>query len=540
MKRILVLIAALASSVVSFAYSQAIRDIDIKVVLDRDGSADISERWDVCASDGTEWYLVRGNLADMTVSGLAVTDEKGIPYIYEGEWDVDRSIREKAGRCGIVTKKNGVEICWGIGSVGDHIFEVSYRMSNAVKTLEDYDMLHMQLVSPGLSSRPQHVRVSISAADDTLGTDRTRAWGFGYEGTVEFRDGAVVFESGEPFRSRSSVIALLRFDKGMFDSPSIQHREFSEVLSMAMDGADFGKDTDDDSSALPFIISMIAVMLLGIVGIKAGIAADRKRVLGVKPSEVQWCRDIPYGGNLPAADHVLSKLHEEAGGSNIASALILRMIYEGAISVGKSSGSKVELSFNDALRPGLDAVTGDLYDMMVKAGGKDRILQDKEFSSWSSRNQKTVEKWISKVSSEGRSFLLGNGYLSGRKFTPQGQENARMLAGLKKFLKEFTLMDEKGAAEAVLWREYLVYGAMFGIADKVARQLRDIDPKAFESAMEYDYGTMRTIIFTSRSLSNSIITSAMNAGGSVGGLGGHSSFGGGGGFSGGGAGGGGR
>ena len=52
------------------ALTPSIRDIDITLTLLPDGTASIHERWDVCAADGTEWYLVRGNLGDIEIGNL--------------------------------------------------------------------------------------------------------------------------------------------------------------------------------------------------------------------------------------------------------------------------------------------------------------------------------------------------------------------------------------------------------------------------------------------------------------------------------------
>ncbi|MCR4860906.1 MAG: hypothetical protein K5910_09620, partial [Bacteroidales bacterium] len=146
--RIFSLLAAFCLAVPSVLASK-VPDLDISLRLRADGAALVREIWDVDVDEGTEWYLVRKNLGDIEISGLRVQNEEGLQYVNEGEWDTDRTLREKAGRCGIVHKSDGVEICWGLGSHGQHTFIVEYLMSNAVKSLNDYDMLHLQLVSPG-------------------------------------------------------------------------------------------------------------------------------------------------------------------------------------------------------------------------------------------------------------------------------------------------------------------------------------------------------------------------------------------------------
>ena len=116
-------------------------------------------------------------------------------------------------------------------------------------------------------------------------------------------------------------------------------------------------------------------------------------------------------------------------------------------------------------------------------------------------------------------------------------------------------MDQREAFEASLWKEYMVYGALFGITERVARQLKDIDPSLFREAFHYDMTDFDSVMATStafsRAVSQAIAQSAAaraavyssgssGSSGSSRGYGGHSSRGGGGGFSGGGRGGGGR
>lgn len=550
------------------AFTPSIRDVDITLTLLPDGTASIQERWDVCAADGTEWYLVRGNLGDIEIGSLAVSDESGRAYVNEGSWDTQCGIAEKAGRCGIVRKRDGAEICWGIGSLGDHVFDVSYTMSRSVKSLNDYDMLHLQTVSPGLSSPPRHVRVTVRAQQHQLDTANTRAWGFGFAGRVDFRDGAVVYESTEPFVRNSSVIVLLRFDKGMFDSPSRQDRDFADALAVAMEGADFGSDSDSGvGGGFARLVAVFVVAVAGMCGIAAtSRRAMRKKILGMKPSEVPWNREIPFGGDLEASAYTLAKLGESSGGSGdtLAAALILRMIYRGELSVAKDSRERVEISFNGAAGPGAAGASADgpadgtadvsgsadpaaeeLREMMLKASGADKVLQHNEFSRWAKRHAHEVAGWSSRALVFGRNSLRDQKYIYGSAYTPAGQSEARKLLGLKKFLQDFTLMGEKDTIEVILWQDYMVYGALFGIADKVAEQLRDINPDLFAEVMDYDYMTMHQLLYQTRLLSAAITNSkasvaAEAAQQSARGFGGGTSFGGGGGFSGGGFGGGSR
>ena len=115
--------------------------------------------------------------------------------------------------------------------------------------------------------------------------------------------------------------------------------------------------------------------------------------------------------------------------------------------------------------------------------------------------------------------------------------------GLRKFLKEFTLLDERSVGEVNLWKDYLVYATLFGIADRVIKEMKKVNPEYFNmdqvANQMADNMTLPMIYSTlHRSTSSAVAAKAAREHRSSGG-GGHSSWGGGGGgFSGGGGGGG--
>ncbi|MBQ7195127.1 MAG: DUF2207 domain-containing protein [Bacteroidales bacterium] len=547
MKRILSLILVLAASCLA-AWGADVRSVNIDVRLRTDGSARITEIWDLTPSEGTEWYLVRSNLGDIEICDFSVSDESGNRYVNDGEWDVDRSMRAKKGRCGIVHKgSRGVELCWGIGSYEPHIFTVSYIMTRAVKSMDDYDCLHLQFVSPGMTDAPKSVSLTLGVEGTDISEANARVWAFGYNGTAVFSDGRVLATSSERFRSSSSMILLLRFDKGIFHSPSVREGSFQTVLDRAMDGASFGESEPlDKGELLAIAFCGILLLVLGIVLIIWATRTYRKSILGVPTiKEIDWCRDAPFGGDILKSDYVIRKLEPVREAGATTSAMILRMIDRGALQIHKDARGRVEIAFGDFSK--LDSLSQSfrgLYDMMIKASGKDGILQDTEFSHWSGRHAKEVDRWVTSMQDEGQTLMRDGGDIAGLgRFTEQGKAGARSVVGFKKFLKDFTLINERASAEVGMWNDYLVFGALFGIADKVAKELSDIDPRRFCETVYADPYTMRRVVWMSSRLSNSITNAsaaARAASAARSGLGGAASFGGGGGFSGGGFGGGAR
>ncbi len=536
MRKFVLSVAAFLMAVVAVADDNKVYSLDITYLLQKDGSAVVTEIWDIDVAEGTEWYLVRNNMRDIEVRDFMVHDEKWSRYIFERDWDIDRELEEKAGRCGINETDDGLELCWGLGSYGRHCYTVVYTLTNAVQSLNDYDMFHFQTVNRKLSSAPEKVRTTIEAADCQLDTANTLLWGFGYEGSSRLVAGKALFASSEPFVEESSMICLLRFNKGMFESGSVLDKDFEEHLSVALENSGY---IEEDASILAIVGGVAGGLLLLVFGIAALVRATRRQVLGMNYDDVEESREIPFGGNLYVASQVLDELMESRRGSSVAAALIIRMIYNDILRVRKIDDENIEISFNpDFNGEGLDKTATVLYNMMKDAGGNDGILQEDEFEEWSSGHEKRIVKWEDAIKKAASAFIAEKGYKLDGKYSQDFQREARKLLGLKKYLQKYSEFEHADVTDSGRLKEYLVYAALFEIADDVAGRIDKVNPAFFESSSSYNYLTWHLILSHNTGLSRSITNTVAVS--EVTGTGGGSSFRGGAGFSGGGVGGGAR
>lgn len=577
MRKLLLSLLSLLPAGVLAAYSPAVNDIRIDVSLSENGTAHIVEVWNVVVASGTEWYLVRNNLGDIQIQNLKVSDEDGVEFYTESSWNVERDIKQKTRRCGINRTDSGCEICWGVGSYGPHVFTVSYDMTNVVKTLNDHDMLHVQFIGDHLSSNPLHAKLTLSAPVP-LNEENSNIWAFGYTGTVVWDDGKVVAESGEPFDSSSSLILLLRFDKGIFNSPSLQDREFTEVLDRAREGSYYPDEGPEPwyYTVLGFLmfIGMVWGLVirpikkfLELIGIEKRVdRSRRKKIFGsrILPMSFEWCRDLPFGGDIYETYFIQSHLRGVDDRSyTILSAMMLRMIFHDVIQMRYTGKKKVEFTFNNSAD--ISYMTDPektFLDILKKASGEDKVLQENEFKKWAGSHYSTMNIFVRAIQDKIVSNIkehkyLGDGvgwYTMG--LNEEGRTAARKALGFKQFLNDFTLVRERGSVEVKLWGDYLVFAAIFGIADRVAKEMSKIDPDMLKQ-MPVSFSNLSSVVVFSdtigRAIRNSYFSSGYSSGssssssrsgsygsGSYGGWGGSSSHSGGGGFSGGGHGGGSR
>ena len=119
---------------------------------------------------------------------------------------------------------------------------------------------------------------------------------------------------------------------------------------------------------------------------------------------------------------------------------------------------------------------------------------------------------------------------------PALKEEAMQLAGLKKFLKEYTLIKDREAIEVTLFEEYLIYAQMMGIAKQVAKDFKEVYPEVIEQSKFTSYDNIILInayathgISTAKSAESRARSYSSGGGGFSSGGGGGGSFGGGGG-----------
>ena len=543
----IVLLLVLASATSLFARPQLHR-LDIRVVLSHNGDARITETRQMSIdSEGTECYIGMGVFEGSEVRDLTVTDETGLQYENVGSWDIDRSRSWKAGKCGIVTKHGGYELCWGLGDSGERTYITSYTYTNLIHAHPDADAIRHVFLDADVTPKPDKAYLTIEAEEDSVRftEENSGIWGFRFGGELGFDNGKMVAYNDEPFGSSGAMYIMCRFDKGLFE-PEIQDADsFETKKEQAFEGSDYvgGYDGygggDDDEGFWAFVFMVVGFVVVPIVtGVWYFVYVWRARKKAFK--DLLWYRDIPMKGNLQLANDMLNAYrYVGTDYNNLLSACVLKLINMGAISIESrlNSKGKTEQNFvmhelpNYADQP---LLLRKIHNIFKTAAGEDTVLEPKELKSFmrSTRNESVTDSFINTLHTK-----------TGITHYKDRLEEVRQVFGLKKFLKEFSLLDERHVQEVALWKDYMIYATLFGIADQVIKDMKKINPEYFnmdqvanQMADNMTLPMIRSTLLnsTSRAVANKAAREARASG-----RGGHSSWGGGGGgFSGGGFGGG--
>lgn len=526
------------------AVANNVSNIDINVSLSENGDARITQVWQGSFYDSTENYIVIGNLNGIEIESFTVSDESTV-YDELSSWNIDASRSEKKNKCGIVKRSDGgFELCWGIGDYGERTYTVSYTLTDFVASYEDLDGSNFMFVNPGMSTFPTNVTFSLSLADGTSITDDVAdIWAFGFNGEIWFEKGEIRARTYSPLSDDNYFVVMFSLEKGIVTpSRSIDYK-FEETKEKAFEGSDYS-DGDEGMWIVYLAIGVFAIAFFAGIAYTVAIKNERKKFTASAP----YFRDAPNGGKLQVSYYLAQKFGAGGSESSIIGASIMQMMRNGNITcdteknVGFFGKEKETHEINLNSRPE-DACTGLLYDIMVSASGEDGILQEKELEKYCEKHYKALRSYIDAVKDGGEtSFCVLPGFKAGisnriKDLSDQGRSQLAEVVGLKKYLEEFSLIDERGVQEIDIWQEYLVYATLFGIADKVLEQLKKVYPDYVPQIEEYTRHVNMSGIYCA-SMYRSMITAEQRVRSS--GSGGRASFGGGGGFSGGGYGGGSR
>ena len=522
----------------AFAVSKAqhrLVNLDIRVLINDYGNARVVETrtMDIDEEEGTESFIKMYNMNSMEVGELSVSDETGAVYEVESDWDVDRSRSEKAYRCGYNHTDEGVELCWGIGESGRRIYTVRYTLARLVKSYDDFDGFNFMFYE---SDNPyaENVTVTIERENNApFLPESTRIWAFRYRGDIVLDEGHIVAKTDAPMVDKGEgVIVMAVFNKGVFYpvthaqgsiverliKPAFEDSDYSlndceEMLAAMKEGKLLPQEDNDVSmvSSLkgsnnlmdkntsiwedlgnlvwPFLLMgalllLVIVLITGITDIFSTFSREKnlKWLFGNNRHEVQvWNRDIPFGGDLNHSYSVLEAVEpKEAENSNRIAACVMRMLYSGDVKLQNATDRKgnpcqmLEIVKPPEECPYEKTDKGNvlmyfLQRLMYDSAGSDHVLQPDELGNYMKskpvENRPVVKVLYSLM--ESSKMRLKNVTTS----------EAEQVFGLKKFLQEFTLLNERTVKEASLWKEYLVHATLFGIADQVRTDMKQIWPE---------------------------------------------------------------
>ena len=559
MKKIYFILLGIIFIIPRIVMANSIDNINMDIYISNDGTAHITEVWSTNLDSGTEGYKPYYNLGNSVISNFRVklNDRE---YVFNDDYNINASFEKKKYTNGFNYIDNGVELCFGISEYGKNTYYLEYDISNfVVNTSDGYQMVYWTLFPYDYNPSPDNVYIKIHS--DFKYSDTLDVWGYGkYGAPCYVYDGVIEMSSEGRVFSNEYMTILVKFPNNTFNTSITLDKSFDEYLDMANDGAEVYKNNDNNNSFDVFfsIFSIIFSFGLPIIIIIVTCLIVKKNGYGYKNNKVinkkntNFYRDIPCNKDIYYAN-TLTNLNKNIFNSyketNIFGAIILKWVKEEKIKfITSTSGifNKETSSIDLTLNPSFDnPLEKELFDIMY-AASKDGILETKELEKWCKNNYTKFFDLFKRINIVEIEKLKNSNHIYKRVNKDECKcknimddtiyEDSSKLYGLKLYLDEFSSINTKEVMEVHLWDEYLMFAYIFGIADKVAKQLKNLYPEVlvnnnidFDTLLYINYISMRSVSAASTAKSRAESYSSGGGGFSSGGGGGGSSGGGGGG-----------
>ena len=504
--RIAVAVVLFLSSAAAHAQFE-LHDIEIQVCINELGNARISEsRQAKVGYTGSEGYITMHMKQGRKVGELSVSDDTGIQYEYVPDWDIDKSRGWKKGKCGI---HNGDELCWGVGEAGERVYHVHYTITRLVKSYKDYDGFLFTFYEAA-SPWAKHLRITFYKEKGQFTKEEAKIWTFNHYGRFFFEDGKIVCETTQPFaKDGEKMNVMLQFKKGQFKPATTVNATFYDaVKKKALEGSSYGDEDANEGKAsyagygykggeeqwYDEVYSEVHDWLLKIFGWGLPILAlclgwsltsftkktrNIKQLFGNTSAEIQtWYRDLPLGGDLHRSAGVLyavdSKFCNEA---DLRRAYILRMLYNKQLRLVQERDFKGNWEKRFYVEQPPEALPGGgpnevypalLQRLLYEAAGDDHILQPSELLDYAKAYPVELRPMAK--------MLHDNLEIKSTPLKSVTQDDVNQVFGLRKYLKEFTLSNERTLEEVYLWKGYLVFATLYGIAEQVRKDMKSVIP----------------------------------------------------------------
>ena len=321
-------------------------------------------------------------------------------------------------------------------------------------------------------------------------------------------------QSDGKLSTKEYMTILVKFPLETFNTTNKLDYDFEHYYNMAEEGANKYKNSNSEDVVAVLIgvifFAIWTVLFCGLRGLSNFAKGLNYGTEGKKiPKDVPYFRDIPCKKDIYRAYYIGYQYNIIKGKTDILGAIILKWIKDGIIRIEEKETGVIFKKENTVIvltetksEMFSEPREKELFNMLYEAS-KDGYLESKEFEKWCQDSYSEILSWFDEIIDDERAKLVKEGLIEekdetsilrifkNKKYiaTHELKQEALELAGLKRYLNEYTLIREREAVEVQLFEEYMIFAQIMGIARKVAKQFKDIYPDVIEQSnfTSYDY-----------------------------------------------------
>lgn len=523
--------------------------LDFNIVINKNGNMDVTETWNINMKDVNTLYKTfkinrskHGTLKNISV--MEVEEAGSIKHFNEINQEMYHVTKDSF--YGLINSDGAFEIAWGVSATNSQtrIFKIQYTVEDAITLYNDTAELYWQFIGEDFEVPAKKVVGKITLPSAAENIEDLKIWAHGQRnGEITKTNNNTVSFKLNNYTPQEFVEIRIAMPINMFSNiKRVKNIDYlNTILTEETKWAEEANTKRQMNSMIEnvviygiVIVSIITFAILLKKSFKYSMILRETPVIN-PIQELEYFRDISDEATPADSQFLFGTLKFRI--PQVVSATMLNLVLKKylAFEIVKNNKNKEEilvkfinlhseeLSQDEVVILEFFKEINDVNHFTMKdfekyVTKKPAVFEKLSTKIYNATEQKHVESnnFDKEVYSKGLKWALkAVGYIvlmiisfviipvsvlsiintvlcfkiSGRLkgLTQKGVEEKEKFKGLQKFIRDFSLLDEKELPDLILWEKYLVFATVFGIADKVIKQLKISYPQLNDTAMTGSY-----------------------------------------------------
>ncbi len=551
---------------------QYLNNLNYDVTLNKDGSIDVTETWDVYVKNTGTLFKnfslsksLYGDITNVKVKDLETNTE--LKQIYQETYHVGKDLFY-----GLDIGGNVFEIAWGTGmslSSGNKKYQISYTIEDVITSYKDCQEFYWKFIEEGKNAIPvKHLTGKITLPQDVKNIENLKIWGHGQvNGNIQkVSNHALEFEINN-LRPSAMLEVRVVTTENIFEVSTNKERNYHNIDNIIKEETEWSNETNRLSwiTRIVFIAIYVIIFIIYVIKIIKYRKINQKENDGILKKELKYYRDIPREGNSTPNEAIYlyhfekERLETSSIQSQMVASTILNLCLKKIIAL-EIENEKIYISLI-ADGTSLQEEEYEVYKLLAEASKGKETLEITELNDYAKKHYSNYSMCINQMVNETRNKLYMMQYIDKKEektyrqlkcaniffnvifciysflvvfagminipilhlpvdislaigwresmtaftigilplvicvlyslhlkgklenkiavITQKGYDEKIQWEALKRFLEDYSLLNEKEVPQLAVWEKYLVYATAFGIANKVIDQMKAKYPKVF-------------------------------------------------------------
>lgn len=419
---VIVFVGIILISNTSKAGELRLKNLDYKVQLNSDGTADVTENWRIYIEDTNTLFKTfeidsskYKGITNVNVKEIKSSGSTNFTKINTEKYHVDKN-----HFYALTNRKGQFEIAWGVHAEDvTKTYEISYKIVDAVKTYADCSEFYWQFVSTKSDIPANRVIGTIILPSTVSNKEDLRTWAHGpLNGNIKIDSEKQISFEVEDFKANTMLEARVvtpnyifannqnRKSENKLDSILIEEQKWANEANIKREELRKKREMMETAIKIFFVVSNMIGVFLVVVIIRKIIKYHKelKEHPVLKPEmKLDYFRDIPDEKSTPANAGFLYYFKTSGlqyNMSKVISATMLDLCLKGYLSFEEVAGKKDQIKII-LKQKDISSLTEDeqtIYELLEKvANNETKSFTMKEFEKYARNHSSTVLSKIKKI-----------------------------------------------------------------------------------------------------------------------------------------------